>query len=104
VSSELDALTQFSAPLLLRPQDTGLTAVKVEEVVEAILEAIKASLSAGEPVILWRFGTFEVRQKAARAGRNPKTGAAAAIAARRVVRFRSGQTLKAAVNDSVEVG
>ena len=71
---------------------------------EAILEEIKGSLRAGDSVILRRFGTFDVRVKAARSGRNPKTGESAAISARRVVRFRSGQRLKAAVNESVEVG
>ena len=85
-------------------EETGLTAFKAEAVVDVILEEIKTSLSTGESVILRRFGTFDVRSKRARAGRNPKTGESAPIAARRVVRFRSGKTLKASVNDPVEVG
>ena len=48
-------------------------------------------------MILRRFGTWQVRAKRARVGRNPKTGAAAAIPARRVVRFVVSQTLKQAV-------
>jgi integration host factor alpha subunit len=79
-------------------EETGLPAVKVEQVVEAILEAIKDALSREESVILRRFGTFDVRAKRARVGRNPKTGEAAEIAARRVVRFKSGQVFKDAVN------
>ena len=55
------------------------------------------ALQQGEPVILRRFGTWQVRAKRARVGRNPKTGAAAAIPARRVVRFVVSQTLKQAV-------
>jgi integration host factor subunit alpha len=85
-------------------EETGLTYTKAEEVVEAILEELKTSLSEGESVILRRFGTFDVRAKGARVGRNPKTGEAAPISARRVVRFRSGKTLKESVNDPVEVG
>ena len=54
-----------------------------------------------DPVILRRFGTWQVRAKRARVGRNPKTGAAAAIPARRVVRFVVSRTLKQAV---AEVG
>lgn len=84
-------------------EDTGLTNAKAEEVVDAILDEIKARLSAGESVILRRFGTFDVRAKGARVGRNPKTGEAATVSARRVVRFKSGKRLKASVHDPVEV-
>jgi nucleoid DNA-binding protein len=84
-------------------EDTGLTNAKAEEAVDAILDEIKTRLSAGESVILRRFGTFDVRAKGARVGRNPKTGEAAAISARRVVRFKSGKKLRASVNDPVEV-
>jgi nucleoid DNA-binding protein len=85
-------------------EDTELTYTKAEEAVDAILDAIKTRLSAGESVILRRFGTFDVRSKGARVGRNPKTGEVTAISARRVVRFKSGKRLKASVNDPVEVG
>ena len=79
-------------------QDLGCTTAQAEAAVEAILTTIKASLQQGEPVILHRFGTWQVRAKRARIGRNPKTGAAAAIAARRVVRFTAGQPFKQAVD------
>ena len=85
-------------------EETGLTVVKAEAVVDAILDEIKASLSEGESVILHHVGTFDVRSKRARAGRNPKTCEAATVASRRVVRFRSGKMLKVSVNDPVEVG
>jgi len=72
---------------------TGLTQVKSEEAVDMILEEIKHTLQEGESVILRRFGTFQVRDKGARLGRNPKTGEDAPISARRVVRFKSGNVL-----------
>ena len=80
--------------------ETGLTQVQAEKAVNAILEEIKGALERGEPVILRRFGSFEVRAKRARTGRNPKTGEAAGIPARRVVRFKSGGHFRASVNDS----
>lgn len=74
-----------------------LTKTKAEEAVEAILATIKDTLQQGEPVILRGLGTFVVRAKRARLGRNPRTGTAAEIAARRVVRFTAGKLLKQAV-------
>jgi integration host factor alpha subunit len=80
--------------------ETGLTKVKAEEAVDAILEEVKDGLQRGEPVILRRFGSFQVREKRARVGRNPKTGEEAGIPARRVVRFKSGKHFKDCVNGS----
>jgi nucleoid DNA-binding protein len=79
-------------------EETGLTKVKAEEAVDAILEEVKEVLQQGESVILRRFGSFQVREKRARLGRNPKTGEEAGIPARRVVRFKSGKYFKAAVD------
>ena len=85
--------------LVLRISEaTGLTQVKAEDTVDVILAEIKSTLQAGESVILRRFGTFQVRAKRARIGRNPKTGEAADIQARHVVRFKSGKVFKVAVN------
>ena len=81
--------------------ELGCTIGQAEAAVEATLTTIKQSLQQGDPVILRRFGTWQVQAKQARVGRNPKTGAAAAIPARRVVRFVVSQTLKQAV---AEVG
>jgi DNA-binding protein HU-beta len=80
--------------------ETGLTKVKAEQAVEAIFDEIKDGLRRGELVTLRRFGSFQVRAKGARSGRNPKTGEAAEIPARRIVRFKSGQRFKEAVNPS----
>ena len=75
----------------------GCTQVQAAEAVAAILTTIKEALRDGEPVCLRRFGTWQVRAKRARLGRNPKTGMVAAITARRVVRFVVSRTLKQAV-------
>jgi nucleoid DNA-binding protein len=79
---------------------TGLTQVKTDDVVNAILDEIKVALQRGDAVTLRRFGSFGVRNKGSRQGRNPKTGQSAAIAARRVVRFKAGDSFKAAVKDA----
>jgi nucleoid DNA-binding protein len=68
------------------------------EAVETIINIVKATLKNGEPVILRRFGSFRVRSKSDRIGRNPKTGEEAPIPARKVVRFKSGKHFREAVN------
>ena len=78
-------------------EELGCTTTKAEAAVEAMLSTMKAALQQGEPLILRHFGTFTVRAKRARMGRNPKTGADAAIPARRVVRFKAGKSLKQVV-------
>lgn len=79
---------------------TELTQVKAEEVVGAIFDEIKRALQKGDAVTLRRFGSFQVRDKRARIGRNPKTGQEAAVPARRVVWFRSGHEFKDVVTGS----
>ena len=65
---------------------------------DATIEAITKSLSKGDDVALVGFGTFTVKARAARTGRNPKTGATIKIAAAKVPGFRPGKGLKDAVN------
>jgi nucleoid DNA-binding protein len=85
-------------------QELGCPTAKAEAAVEALLAAVKTALQHGEPVTLRHFGTWQVRAKRARMGRNPRTGAAAAIPARRVVRFTASQTLKQAVAGAAHPG
>ena len=80
-------------------QEASLSRAKAEEAVETVIKLIKESLGQGEPVILRRFGTFQVKNKTQRMGRNPKTGEEAVISARKVVQFKSGKHFKQAVND-----
>ena len=66
--------------------------------IAALLEIISGTLKKGDSVALVGFGTFEVRKRAARIGRNPKTGEELKIKAAKVPAFKAGATLKAAVN------
>lgn len=79
-------------------EQAGLQKPEAEEAIETIISLVKSSLSKGESIILRRFGSFQVRQKSARVGRNPKTGERADISARKVVRFKAGKYFKTAVN------
>ena len=65
---------------------------------DAALDAITGSLKNSDPVALVGFGTFTVRDRAARVGRNPQTGAPIQIAAARVPAFKPGKALKEALN------
>ena len=66
---------------------------------EATTETIKEQLAAEEPVVLIGFGTFEVRDRIARTGRNPKTGESIQIKASKNPAFKAGKALKEAVNN-----
>ncbi len=66
--------------------------------VNAVLEVIADALAAGDDVKITGFGGFEVKARAARTGRNPKTGAAVEIPASKYVAFSAGSTLKEKVN------
>jgi len=65
---------------------------------DATIAAVKTSLKKGDLVTLVGFGTFYVGKRAARTGRNPRTGAAIKIKAAKVPKFRAGKGLKDAVN------
>ncbi|MFT4083977.1 MAG: HU family DNA-binding protein [Nocardioides sp.] len=75
-------------------QQTGLTAAQAQEAVSATLEAITTAVAGGDKVTLPGFGTFEARDRAARTGRNPQTGAEIAIAASRGPAFKPGTSFK----------
>lgn len=76
----------------------GLSRHESAQIVEDILEEICSALARGETVKLSSFGTFAVRQKSERMGRNPKTGDEVPIAPRRVLVFRPSHVLKAIIN------
>lgn len=67
---------------------------EASEVLSATLESIEKAVKKGEKVTLVGFGTFERRQRAARTGRNPQTGAALKIAAKKVPAFTAGKKFK----------
>ena len=66
--------------------------------VDAMLSSISGALSNGQQVAIVGFGTFSVKHRAARAGRNPRTGESIQIAASNVPGFKAGKALKEAVN------
>jgi len=76
---------------------TGMTKKDAMEAINTTLDVVSASLRKGEKVTLVGFGTFLVRRRAAREGRNPQTGARIKIPARKVPAFTAGKDLKAAI-------
>jgi integration host factor subunit alpha len=93
-STEMATLTKADLAEMLRDR-VGLNKQEAKEIVEAFFEVMRDALESGESVKLAGFGSFQLRDKRPRPGRNPKTGIATLIAARRVVTFHLGPTLKA---------
>lgn len=77
---------------------TGSTKAGADRNVLALIEIISGTLKKGGKITLSGFGIFEVRERAARIGRNPRTGETLKIKAARVPAFKAGATLKAALN------
>ncbi|MGK2951359.1 MAG: HU family DNA-binding protein [Thiobacillus sp.] len=77
---------------------TESTKADAERAVAGLIDIISGTLKKGESLTLVGFGTFEVRKRAARTGRNPKTGEELKIKAAKVPAFKAGATLKAVVN------
>lgn len=75
-----------------------LSKVKGNEIVSCVLELITKSLIKNDPVQLIGFGTFSIRKRKARVGRNPRTGESVKILARKAIGFSAGKALKDAVN------
>ena len=75
-------------------REVGLSRNESADLVESVLEKISASLVSGEQVKISSFGTFSIREKNARVGRNPKTGKEAPIPPRRVLTFRPSHLMK----------
>lgn len=78
-------------------QVTGFTKKDSGKAIEAVLGAIAGSLKSGDKVSLVGFGTFDIRSREARKGRNPQTGKEIKISARKVPVFKAGKPLKDAV-------
>lgn len=79
-------------------ENAALSKKDAEKAVNAVVDAIKGALADGDKVQLVGFGTFEVRARGARTGKNPRTGEAIKIAASKVPAFKAGKALKDAVN------
>jgi len=79
-------------------EKSDMTKKDAEKAVSAVLAAIEEALARGDKVQLVGFGTFEVRERAARKGRNPQTGEEIEIAAARVPVFKAGKSLREVVS------
>ena len=80
-------------------EKAGLSKKDAEKALSAVIESVEEALVEGDKVQLIGFGTFEVKDRAARTGRNPQTGKEIKIAASRNPVFKAGRALKDAVNN-----
>ena len=78
--------------------EADISRASAARALDAALNTIQGSLQNGEPVALVGFGTFSVRERAARTGRNPRTGEEIEIAAAKLPAFKPGKALKDALN------
>ena len=100
-SLETTALTKAQLADMLFEQ-IGLNKRESKDMIDAFFEVISQRLIAGEDVKLAGFGNFQIRIKAPRPGRNPRTGELIPIAARRVVTFHASQKLKDQIQGDVD--
>ncbi len=78
--------------------DANLTKAQAGAALDAFMKAVRESLQGSDKVTLVGFGTFSVGERAARTGRNPRTGEEIQIAAKKVVKFKAGKELEGALN------
>lgn len=83
-------------------ETVGLSRLESASLVETILDEMADALVAGDPVKISSFGSFSVREKGERIGRNPKTGEEVPISPRRVLIFRPSHVLKDRINGKVD--
>ncbi len=82
-------------------REIGLSLSESTDLVDAVIDEISAALEEGEVVKLSSFGTFKLRQKKERVGRNPKTGVEVPITPRTVLSFNASNIMKKKVNDAL---
>ena len=102
-SLETPTLTKAELSELLFDR-LGLNKRESKDMVEAFFDIVHATLARGDDVKLSGFGNFNIRRKASRPGRNPRTGESIPIAARNVVTFHASHKLKALVQGDTNVG
>lgn len=78
-------------------EETGLSQKDCEAAINALFDTIRKTVESGEKVQIIGFGTFELRERAARTARNPRTGETIIVPARRMPAFKPGAELKQAV-------
>lgn len=77
---------------------SGLTKADTDRAFKAFVETVSETMAKGESIVLVGFGTFLVRDRQARSGRNPRTGETISIESAKIPAFKAGKTLKDAVN------
>ena len=100
-SLDTPALTKAHLSEMLHEQ-LGLNKREAKEYIEAFFEVIAAELVEGQDVKISGFGNFEIRSKAGRPGRNPRTGEPVPIPPKRVVTFKASAMLKDQINSGIE--
>jgi DNA-binding protein HU-beta len=78
-------------------EDAGITKTQANAVIDSFTATVTKTLKKGDKVTLVGFGTFSVSKRAARTGRNPQTGAAIKIKAKKVAKFKAGKDLSAKI-------
>ena len=78
-------------------EDAGITKTQANAALDSFTSAVTKALKKGDKVTLVDFGTFSVSERAARAGRNPQTGASIKIKAKKVAKFKAGKELSASI-------
>jgi DNA-binding protein HU-beta len=86
------------ADLVAKVAEIGITKKQAAQVVDGVFGSIKDALAKGDKVSLIGFGTFSVKERAAREGRNPRTGRKISIPKKKVPAFKAGKALKDAVS------
>ncbi|HEY8338832.1 MAG TPA: HU family DNA-binding protein [Egibacteraceae bacterium] len=79
-------------------QSSGLSKADAQRALDAVLDTIQKTVAKGDRVALTGFGTFELRERAARTGRNPQTGETMQVAASKAPAFKAGKSFKELVN------
>jgi nucleoid DNA-binding protein len=92
------------AELAQRLSDVGISQRHARQIVEFMFDQIIDALQAGEVIHLVGFGAFRYKLRPARVGRNPRTGAAVQVPAKRIIQFRAGRELKAVIRGEARKG
>ena len=87
----------IKAELVAKVAEIGITKKQAAEVVDCVFDTIKDALAKGDKVSLIGFGTFSVKERAAREGRNPRTGEKIKIKAKKIPSFKPGKDLRESV-------
>lgn len=94
-------LTREDIALAIHRRLEGISRREAKRLTDLVIEEMAATLASGESLKLHDFGSFLVRTKRERAGRNPRTGAPVPIEARRVITFKASPNMKAAINGKI---